>query len=69
MFDERNEQSVRFGIEAAARFVSLIPFKSDLSMFKDLPDTFCNSQEFLDLGAGDHEEHAILLANFFMYID
>ena len=34
-----------------------------------MPDLFCTSQEFLDLGAGDYEEHAILLANYFNYID
>lgn len=40
-------------------------------MFKisDMPDMFCTSQEFLDLGGGDHEEHAILLCNYFKYID
>ena len=34
-----------------------------------MPDLYCNSQEFLDLGAGDYEEHAILLCNYFNYID
>ena len=34
-----------------------------------MPDLFCTSQEFLDLGAGDFEEHAILLCNYFNYID
>jgi coiled-coil and C2 domain-containing protein 2A len=34
-----------------------------------MPDLYCTSQEFLDLGAGDYEEHAILLCNFFNYID
>jgi coiled-coil and C2 domain-containing protein 2A len=34
-----------------------------------MPDLFCTSQEFLDLGAGDYEEHAILLCNYFNYID
>ena len=58
-----------FAIEKAARFVSMIPFKDDLSLFKDMPDVFCTCQEFLDLGGGDYEEHAILLANYFSYID
>jgi hypothetical protein len=30
---------------------------------------WCTSQEFLDLGVGDWEEHAILLFNYFSYID
>lgn len=34
-----------------------------------MPDLYCTSQEFFDLGGGDYEEHAILLANYFMYID
>jgi coiled-coil and C2 domain-containing protein 2A len=38
-------------------------------MFQNLPDTYTTCQEFLDLGAGDYEEHAILLANYFQYID
>ena len=38
-------------------------------MFKDLPDLFTTCQEFFDLGGGDYEEHAILLANYFNYVD
>lgn len=53
------------GIEKCARFVSMIPFLEDLKLFKDLPDMYATCQQFLDLGGGDHEEHAILLANFF----
>ena len=34
-----------------------------------MPDLWCDSQDFLDLGAGDCEEHAILLCNYFNYID
>jgi coiled-coil and C2 domain-containing protein 2A len=49
--------------------VSLLPFKHDLMLFKDLPNMYSDCQEFLDLGGGDYEEHAILLANFFIYID
>ncbi len=47
----------------------MIPFLEDLKLFKDLPDMYATCQQFLDLGGGDHEEHAILLANFFQYID
>ena len=31
-------------------------------------DLWCTSQEFLDLGYGDWEEHAVLLANYFMWL-
>lgn len=54
-----------YALEKCARFVSMIPFINDLKNFKDLPDMYTNCQEFLDLGGGDSEEHAILLANFF----
>jgi len=65
---ERNKDDA-YAIEKAARFVAMIPYMEDLRLFQDMPDLFCTSQEFFDLGAGDYEEHAILLANYFMYID
>lgn len=64
-----DSEDAKYAIEKSARFVSMIPFLVDLNLFKDLPDMYANCQEFLDLGGGDHEEHAILLANFFQYID
>jgi coiled-coil and C2 domain-containing protein 2A len=56
-------------IETAARYVSLIPFIADTQAFNDLPDMWSTCQEFLDLGYGDYEEHAMLLCNYFNYID
>ena len=56
-------------LAAIARFVSLIPFVEDIRLFEDLPNVYCTVQEFLDLGGGDYEEHAILLCNYFNYID
>jgi len=53
----------------AARYVSLIPFRNETQIFKDLPDLWATCQEFLDVQAGGHEEHAVLLCNYFMYID
>jgi len=48
----------------------MIPFIEDLNMFgSGIPDLFSTSQEFFDLGGGDYEEHAIVLANYFAYID
>ena len=67
--DLENGKEDNFAIERVARFVSMIPFQDDISMFQNLPDTYTTCQEFLDLGAGDYEEHAILLANYFQYID
>lgn len=52
-----------------ARFVSLIPFLDDWQSFgcSNL-DVWCTSQEFLDIGAGDWEEHGILLHNFMWWL-
>ena len=59
-----------YGIEKVARFVSLIPFLTDAQMFEGKAvDLWCTSKTFLDIQAGDWEEHAILLCNFFNYID
>ena len=55
--------------QKCARFVSLIPLKGESEFFKDMPDIFMTCQEFLDMRAGDFEEHAILLCDYFMYID
>ena len=56
-------------IAKVARFVSLIPHVEDNQAFKDLPDIWTNSQEFFDLMFGDYEEHAVLLCNYFKWID
>jgi len=62
-------ENTEFIYERCARFVSLIPFKNDSEHFRDLPDIFCTSQQFLDLKGGDFEEHSILLCNYFNFLD
>ena len=52
-----------------ARYVSLMSSKVDSQMFKDLPNIWSTSQEFIDLKSGSPEDHAVLLCNYFMYID
>jgi len=53
-----------------AHFVSLIPFLYDWQAFnRENNKGWYTSQEFLNLLAGDWEEHAVLLANYFMYIN
>ena len=54
--------------EKLARFVSLVPFLDDWNAFVDANDLYCTSQEFLDICAGDWEEHAILLRNYLAYV-
>ena len=34
-----------------------------------MPDCWCTDNEFLNLGFGEYEEHAVLLCNYFNYID
>lgn len=54
---------------ALVRYVSLIPFLDDCIAFDGYEDVWLTSQEFLDMGAGGHKEHAVLLANYFMWHD
>lgn len=70
VLDELNNPNDELSIEKAARFVSLIPFVEDCQAFdNDISDCFCTDEQFLALGFGDFEEHAILLCNYFNYID
>jgi coiled-coil and C2 domain-containing protein 2A len=71
VFDEINNPTDDVSIEKAARFVSLIPFIEDCQTFdhEEMPDCWCTDEQFLTLGFGDYEEHAILLCNYFNYID
>jgi len=57
--------------DAAARFVSLVPFLADGQAFGGGADVdlWATTQEFLDMGAGDSEEHAIMLHNFLLWFE
>ncbi|NXJ03794.1 C2D2A protein, partial [Odontophorus gujanensis] len=52
--------------ELVARYVALIPFLPDTVSFAGICDLWCTSDQFLDLLAGDEEEHAVLLCNYFL---
>lgn len=52
-----------------ARFVSLIPSIPDNVALPGLGDIWYNCSQFLQMLVGDQEEHAILLCNFFLYLD
>lgn len=43
MSDAKDIKKDWHAIEKVARFVSLIPFKSDTELFKDIPDIHCDS--------------------------
>ena len=57
-------------MEQCAHFVSLIPFLNNWERIRSKPQikTWSSSQMFLDIIAGDWEEHAALLANYFIYL-
>lgn len=55
-------------ISKVVRFVSLIPFVDDRISFDNRNEVWSDSQTFLDTLAGDHEEHAILLCNYFKHL-
>jgi coiled-coil and C2 domain-containing protein 2A len=71
ILDEVHNINDQFSIEKVARYVSLIPFVDDaISIDSDtLPDCWCTDEQFITLGFGDYTEHAILLCNYFNYID
>ncbi|TNN06072.1 Coiled-coil and C2 domain-containing protein, partial [Schistosoma japonicum] len=51
-----------------ARYVSLIPYESDVASFPGMAQVWCTCDQFLSMLCGDKEEHAVLLACYFMYI-
>lgn len=51
---------------AAARWVAHVPFLDDASLGKKRSNIWACNADFVALAAGDHEEHAHLLAGFFM---
>lgn len=68
IYEENDDEN----IGRAARYVSLIPFVEDSQSWNsnvEMPDCWCTDSQFLTLGFGDYEEHAILLLNYFNYID
>uniref|UniRef100_A0A670Y7I6 Coiled-coil and C2 domain containing 2A n=1 Tax=Pseudonaja textilis TaxID=8673 RepID=A0A670Y7I6_PSETE len=51
--------------ELIARYVALIPFLPN-KVFAGMCDLWSTSDQFLDLLAGNEEEHAVLLCNYFL---
>lgn len=52
--------------ELVARFVSLVPSLPDSVSFAGVCDLWSTCDQFLTLLAGDEEEHAVLLCNYFL---
>ncbi|CAM9149740.1 unnamed protein product, partial [Hapterophycus canaliculatus] len=55
-------------VSKCAHYVRLLPFLEDWQMFEGVDDMWCTSQQFLDILAGDDEEHAILLHNYILHL-
>ncbi|CAF1152394.1 unnamed protein product [Didymodactylos carnosus] len=60
-----NEDRSNIQSQRVARFVSMIPFLSDSIAFPGICDIWETSAQFLQTMAGDDEEHAVLLNNYF----
>ncbi|XP_056589201.1 coiled-coil and C2 domain-containing protein 2A isoform X1 [Triplophysa dalaica] len=55
-------------MELVARYVSLIPSLPDSVSFAGVCDLWSTCDQFLRLLAGDEEEHAVLLCNYFLFM-
>lgn len=49
--------------------VSKLPFLRDAQSFVGSIDLWCTTREFWEIGAGDEEEHAVLLYNYLRFLD
>uniref|UniRef100_H3AZ58 Coiled-coil and C2 domain containing 2A n=1 Tax=Latimeria chalumnae TaxID=7897 RepID=H3AZ58_LATCH len=63
---DANPNNPQATAELVARYVSLIPSLPDSVSFTGICDLWSTSDQFLDLLAGDEEEHAVLLCNYFL---
>lgn len=52
---------------AAIHLVSLLPFVKDIQSFIGEMDLWCSNAQFWEIGAGDEEEHAVLLYAYLRY--
>lgn len=52
-----------------ARYVSLIPRASDSTFFPGLKNIWCTSDKLLNMMCGDEQQHAVLLACYFFYLE
>ena len=56
-------------ISEVARYVSLVPFVEDCHLFVGKEDMWCTTAQFLEICAGDWEEHSVALRNMFAHVD
>lgn len=53
---------------ACIHLTTLIPFLRDNLSFSDDIDLWCTAKQMWEIGAGDEEEHAVLLYNYLYYL-
>uniref|UniRef100_A0A915A4V3 CEP76/DRC7 peptidase-like domain-containing protein n=1 Tax=Parascaris univalens TaxID=6257 RepID=A0A915A4V3_PARUN len=61
--------SVERTLEVACRIVSYVPFIADPNAFADLPDVLTSADQFLAIGCGNEEEHAVLLCCWLLHLN
>ncbi|KAG9395110.1 hypothetical protein J8273_0329 [Carpediemonas membranifera] len=57
-----------FYLASLVRYVSNVPFLEDASAFDGSVDLWLNAEQFMEVGAGDWEEHALLLQSYLLYV-
>ncbi|KAM8939268.1 coiled-coil and C2 domain-containing protein 2A [Pelodytes ibericus] len=65
-FLKANPNNIQATTELVAHYVSLIPSLPDNISFAGICNLWSTADQFLDLLAGDKEEHAVLLCNYFL---
>ncbi|XP_065840222.1 coiled-coil and C2 domain-containing protein 2A-like [Oscarella lobularis] len=55
-------------MEKVAWYVAMIPSLADAVAFRSNCDIWATSEQFLMMQAGDEEEHAVLLCNYFLFM-
>lgn len=53
---------------ACLHLLSMMPFMRDSQSFIGEADLWCTTKEFWEIGAGDEEEHGVLLYNYLSYL-
>ena len=66
--EDRTSRTNLTVLQKIAKFVSLIPYYQDSIAFSGSCDIWATSELFLKMLAGDEEEHAILLCNYFLHM-
>uniref|UniRef100_F1KQY7 Coiled-coil and C2 domain-containing protein 2A n=1 Tax=Ascaris suum TaxID=6253 RepID=F1KQY7_ASCSU len=56
-------------LEVACRIVSYVPFIADPNAFPDLRDVLTSADQFLAIGCGNEEEHAVLLCCWLLHLN